>query len=34
MNRNKRQDLIGLTIFGVGLLIVAVLIIMEMIRIS
>ena len=34
MNEHQKQDLIGLTVVGVGLLIIAILIVMEMTRIS
>ena len=34
MNEHQKQDLIGLTVISVGLLIIAILIVMEMTRIS
>ena len=34
MNQHQKQDLIGLAVIGVGLLIIAFLIVREMVRIS
>lgn len=34
MNQHQKQDLIGLAVIGVGLLIIAFVIIVEMVRIS
>ena len=34
MNQHQKQDLIGLAVVGVGLLIIAILIVIEMTRIS